>query len=269
MREQFVRFFSEEDWKANERLQDEIGKIRDDLAPSWLEEPLSVEETATRYLRPELRDVFVKLVQEPAEDYLARFGFQSELLVAMYAVTDGFSGLNGSFGTPGTGMNFLVHNMCRLPGSGGTFMIAKGGMGSVAQAFAGAAAEAGAEIMTNSGVAKIVTSGGKATGVILKDGREIQARVVVSNADPFRMQDLVGRDALPASLNSKIDGFQRNGTTMKVNLALKRLPTFSCLPENRGQHNGTIHLLPTDQPRIIEHIRKGFDAVQQGRLADF
>lgn len=29
----------------------------------------------------------------------------------MYAVTDGFSGLNGSWQTPGTGMNFLMHNM--------------------------------------------------------------------------------------------------------------------------------------------------------------
>jgi hypothetical protein len=29
----------------------------------------------------------------------------------MYAVTDGFSGLNGGWDTPGTGLNFLVHNM--------------------------------------------------------------------------------------------------------------------------------------------------------------
>lgn len=42
---------------------------------------------------------------------------------AMYAVTDGFSGLNGSWDTPGTGMNFLVHNMCRLPGADGTWMV--------------------------------------------------------------------------------------------------------------------------------------------------
>ena len=28
-------------------------------------------------------------------------------------------------------MNFLVHNMCRLPGSDGTWMVVKGGMGSI------------------------------------------------------------------------------------------------------------------------------------------
>ena len=48
---------------------------------------------------------------------ISGFGFESELLMAMYAVTDGFSGLFGSWDTPGTGMNFLVHNMCRRPGS--------------------------------------------------------------------------------------------------------------------------------------------------------
>ena len=46
MREQFIKFFSEDDWKANEALTTEIGQIRDDLAPSWLEEPLSLEGTA-------------------------------------------------------------------------------------------------------------------------------------------------------------------------------------------------------------------------------
>lgn len=36
----------------------------------------------------------------------------------MYAVTDGFSGLNGGWDTPGTGLNFLAHNMARTQGEG-------------------------------------------------------------------------------------------------------------------------------------------------------
>ncbi len=55
--------------------------------------------------------------------YLERFGFKSNLLKAMYAVTDGFSGLTAGWNTPGTGMNFLIHNMCRLPQSGGQWTI--------------------------------------------------------------------------------------------------------------------------------------------------
>ncbi len=268
MREQFIQFFSESDWRANEALNEEIGLIREDLAPSWLKEPLSVEETAETFIRPSLRKVFIDLVSQQTENYLARFGFKSELLIAMYAVTDGFSGLTGSFGTPRTGMNFLVHNMCRLPGSDGTFMIVEGGMGRVSQEFARIAREAGAEILTDHPVEKISILNHCVKGVVLKDGREIQAKIVLCNTDPFRMRKLVGQDQFPAELNAKIDGFKRLGTTMKVNLALSRLPVFKCLPENRGQHNGTIHLLPGGT-RIIDQIREGFQQVQKGRLASF
>src|SRR5688500_16624565 len=186
MRRQFLEFFSEQDWQANEALNREIAQIRDDIAPSWLEEPVSAEATAERYVRPELRRVFLDLVRNPVEQYLARFNFKSELLVAMYAVTDGFSGLSASFGTPGTGMNFLVHNMCRLPRSDGTWMIVQGGMGSITKELARLAREAGAEIMTGAGVTKIETQGGRVTGVVLNDGRELACRAVVCNADPFR-----------------------------------------------------------------------------------
>ena len=37
--------------------QVEIGELREDIAPSWLRPPLSVEATAERYVRPHLRQV--------------------------------------------------------------------------------------------------------------------------------------------------------------------------------------------------------------------
>ena len=268
MRRQFVDFFSEADWRANDAMNREIGQIRDDVAPSWLAEPMPAEATAERYVRPALRQVFLDLVRRPVEDYLGRFGFRSELLLAMYAVTDGFSGLTASFGTPGTGMNFLVHNMCRLPGSDGTWMIVRGGMGGVTKELARLAAEAGATVVTSAAVREVMTQANRVSGVALADGREIRAKVVVSNADPFRLRSLVGREKFPEAFNAKLDDFRRPGTTMKVNLALDRLPTFSCLPDNRGQHNGTIHLLPQVDD-VIGHVKRGFDKVQAGELAEF
>ena len=266
MKDQFLAMFTEQDWRANAALADEIAMIRDDMAPSWLAEPLSVQATAQKYIRASLQEVFVNLVTGKVEDYLARFGFESEMLIAMYAVTDGFSGLTGSFGTPGTGMNFLVHNMCRLPGSEGTWMVAKGGMGAIANAFAATARSHGAEILTGAGVQRIVTTNGAATGVVLNDGREITARCVIVNADPFRLREMVGRGALSAPLNDRLDNFKRTGTTMKINMALSDLPRFTCLPENRGQHNGTMHLLPQG-PHPIAEIKAGFEAVMRGELA--
>jgi phytoene dehydrogenase-like protein len=271
LRQQFLQFFSEQDFHSHVRLQDEIAQLREDIAPTWLEAPLSIEETAERYVRNELRDVFVDLCRKPVRDYLARFDFKSELLVAMYAVTDGFSGLHGSMDTPGTGMNFLIHNMCRLPGSDGTWMIVKGGMGTVSQKLRALAIEAGVEIRTQCPVSSLIVESGQVRGVMTAEG-ELGADRVVCNADPFRMCDLIGQDKLPSDYRARIDGYRKDGSTLKVNLCLRGLPRFTCLPEDRGQYGPTIHLLPGADSRdasVLGQIQKAYEEVKQGMLPDF
>jgi len=267
MREQFTTFFSEADWRANQALQEEISAIRDDVHETWLQEPLSIEGTAEKYVRPALRETFVKLCREPVSRYLERFEFKSDLLRAMYAVTDGFSGLTGGWDTPGTGMNFLIHNMCRLPGSDGTWMIVKGGMGTVTQTFAAQARKEGARIDTDVRVDRILVEGGQVSGVVA-NGEELRAKVVVVNADPFRLLELLGDAAVPAEYTKRIAHYKRLGTTFKVNLALKGLPKFTCLPADKGQFGSTMHLLP-DEGQVLASLRQGFADVEAGKLPEF
>jgi phytoene dehydrogenase-like protein len=269
MKQQFISFFSEADWRANQEMQAEIAQLRADVAPTWLEEPLSIEDTAERYVRAPLRKVFVDLCRKPVGDYISRFAFKSDLVRAMYAVTDGYSGLYGTWDTPGTGMNFLIHNMCRLPASDGTWMVVEGGMGTVSTRIAEAAVKAGAKIETGRAVEQILVENGVARGVVCKDGAVLRAGVVVCNADPFRMRELVGKHLLPADYNKRLDGYKRDGSTFKVNLCLKGLPKFSCLKgQDRGQFGPTIHLLP-DEKDVMRSMREGFRAVQEGRLDPF
>jgi phytoene dehydrogenase-like protein len=273
-RAQFERFFSPRDVAADEAMQVEIAALRADLAPAWLAEPMSVERTADRHIRPQLQSTFIDLVRGSVSDYLARFGFKSELLRSMYAVTDGLSGLNAGPDDPGTGHNFLVHNMCRLPGADGTWMIAEGGMGSVSRAFADAARAAGAVIAADSPVASVTVDSGAASGVVLADGRQISARVVLGACDPYRLIDLVPDGALPGALTDRMAAVRRPGTTLKLNLALSALPRFSCLPADAPQPFGsTIHLLPgsgapaggaADGPMAA--LRGMWADVQAGRL---
>ncbi|HEV8246813.1 MAG TPA: NAD(P)/FAD-dependent oxidoreductase [Polyangiaceae bacterium] len=265
---QFVAFFSRADFQAHQRLERELSALRDDIAPTWLEEPLSIEDTAERYVRAELRQVFVELCRGSVGKYLERFGFESDLVKAMYAVTDGFSGVYGSYDTPGTGMNFLIHNMCRLPGSDGTWMIVKGGMGTVPRLFADALGARGGRIVVGCPVQSIAIEQGSARGVVLEDGSEIRARAVIVNADPFRMQAMIGRERLPEAYNARLDVLQKPGSTLKLNLAFERLPTFRCLPENRGQFGPTIHLLP-DESTVLGDLVRDFEAVQRGELPEF
>jgi phytoene dehydrogenase-like protein len=268
-RDRFGAFFTEQDWRANEGLGTELAALRDDLAPSWLAEPGTVEETAERYVRPQLQGTFVRLARGSAAEYLSRFEFASELLVAMYLVTDGMPGVSGSPWRPGTGHNLLVHNMCRLPGAGGTWMVVRGGMGTVTQAIAERAQEAGTTIRTGVAVERIMVDRGTATGVVSERGEEVRARSVLVATDPFRLPALLA-DACPDQLRSRIDGYVETsrGQTMKVNLALAGLPRFAALPEPRGQHSTTVHLLP--QPAadgsVLTALRMAFDAASAGRL---
>jgi phytoene dehydrogenase-like protein len=265
---QFLRFFSAADLRAHRALQAELDALRQDIAPTWLRPPLGIEETAERYVRKPLRQVFVALCRGSIADYLGRFGFQSDLVRAMYAVTDAFSGLFGSWDSPGTGMNFLVHNMCRLPGSDGTWMVVRGGMGTVTSRLADKARAAGASIETHAEVAAIVSGASGVTGVRLADGREFDATVVVVGADPFRMRELAGAERFPDSYNQRLSGYARPGSTMKVNLCLRGLPTFTCLPEDRGQFRTTIHLLP-DEADVIGSLNAAFADARAGRLPEF
>lgn len=263
------RMFSAADARADDALQAELAALREDLAPAWLAEPLDVEATAERYVRPELRTVFVDLVRGTVVDYLARFGFASELLVAMYVVTDGLSGLTAGPDTPGTGHNFLVHNMCRLPGAGGTWMVAEGGMGAVSGAFADAAAAAGAQLFTGTEVTALTVDGGAVDGVVLADGRPVAARAVLAACDPWRAAAIAGDNA-PADLVERLARIRRPGTTLKVNLALRGLPRLACLPDAAPPPWGsTVHLLPDATGRPLDALRSMWTEVEAGRLPDF
>jgi phytoene dehydrogenase-like protein len=268
LREQFVSFFSESDWKAHVALNAEMAALRDDVAASWLAPPLSLEDTAERWVRPALRGAFIDLCRGSIADYLARFDFRSDLVKAMYAVTDAFAGVDGGYDSPGTGLNFLAHNMCRLPGSGGTWMIVDGGMGTVARMLADKAREHGAILRENAKVASIETTNGCATGVVLEGGERIDARAIVANADPWTTKRLVGEAALGPELVRSLAAKERDGSTLKVNLALKGRPRFTCLEADRGQYGPTIHLLP-DEHVALATIRRAHAEAMAGRLPEF
>lgn len=268
---QFVRFFSAADWEAHLAMNRELAAFRDDVATTWMEPPRPIEEIAADRVRPALREAFVGLCRGSIGAYLDRFGFRSDLVKAMYAVTDALSGAHGGYDTPGTGMGFLVHNMCRLPGSDGTWMIVEGGMGTVARVLADRARALGAVIRTGARAGSIETTGApgaaQATAVVLESGERIEARAVVCNADPWTTRDLVGGDALGEAFGRRLDVLQRDGTTMKVNLALRGLPRFTCLPEDRGQFGPTIHLLP-DEDVVLDELRRAHADAMAGRLPE-
>lgn len=262
---EITRFFSAEDARAYCQMQTELAAIRDDIAPSWLVPPLPLEEIAQRCVRPILRQVFIDLCRGSVFDYLSRFGFKSKLLMMMFAVTDGISGLSGDIHKPGTGFNHLAHNMCRLPTSKGTWMRLQGGMGAVSEILETALLEAGGQIRTNVSVEKILVRETTVEGLQLSDGTEVLSDVVVVNADPFRMLTLLDESEVEPEYRARIEGYRTPGATLKLNLCMRARPEFTCLAGDFGQCNGTIHIIP-DTEHPFELLAQNFLDAEAGRL---
>ncbi|MGZ8202351.1 MAG: phytoene desaturase family protein [Burkholderiales bacterium] len=202
-----------------------------------------------------------KLLTMSAADYLDEW-FETEALKA----TKSASGIIGTFlgpRSPGTAYVLLHHYMGEIDGVFRAWGFAKGGNGSVSGALAAAAREAGAEIRANAPVAKVLVENSRAAGVVLEDGEEIRASVVVASTDPRRtFMELVGREHLPDDFVQAIERFKFRGSSGKVNLALAELPDFTCLP-GKGPHlRGAISVSPS-----IDYIERAYDDAKYGEVS--
>ena len=82
-----------------------------------------------------------------------------------------------------------------------------GGMNSIIQALVSIAEKNGVSFQFKTTVKRISTQNNHATGVILQDGRELNADVVVANADlPYVYRELLPDDGKAQRLNSKKHG---------------------------------------------------------------
>ena len=134
-------------------------------------------------------------------------------------------GLIGTLAGPGdrgTAFVSFYHDLGEAAGPPGAWGYARGGMGAVTAALRSAAEAAGARVQIEAPVERVVIEDGRATGVVLGDGRELRAGAVLSNADPVRTAALAG---LPAP-----EGWRQQGPVVKVMLLLDGLPDFPAWP---------------------------------------
>jgi phytoene dehydrogenase-like protein len=132
---------------------------------------------------------------------------------------------------------------------------------------ADAAQAAGATIATGQSATSVIIEGNTTAGVTLADGTMLRAMTVVSSADPARLRALIGDAHLPVEYQRRIDGFARGGSVAKVNLALSALPRFVALPEDRGQHGATIHLVPGAGHDAMRALATAFAEAEAGKPA--
>jgi phytoene dehydrogenase-like protein len=203
----------------------------------------------------------LQLMTMSAVDFLDQW-FETDVLKATMSA----SGIIGTFlgvRSPGTAYVLLHHYMGEIDGAFRSWGFSRGGTGAISNAIASAAREAGAEIRTKASVARIRSSNGTANGVVLDNGDEIDASLVLSSVDP-RLTFLTLMDArqLPGDFADAIRRFKFRGSSGKVNLALDTLPNFTSLPGAGPHLRGAISISPS-----VDHMERAYDQAKYGAFS--
>jgi phytoene dehydrogenase-like protein len=199
-----------------------------------------------------------KLMTMSSADYLDEW-FEFGPLKA----TKSASGIIGTFmgpRSPGSAYVLLHHYMGEIDGAFRAWGFCKGGNGTVSKAIASAARSFGATLRTEAPVKQVLVKNGRATGVVLQNGEEILAPIVVSGLDARRTYlDLIESKELPDELLAQVRRFRFRGSSGKVNLALAELPNFTCMPGIGDQHKGAFSISPS-----VDYLERAYDDAKYG-----
>jgi phytoene dehydrogenase-like protein len=203
----------------------------------------------------------VQLMTMSASDFLDQW-FETDVLKATMSA----SGIIGTFlgvRSPGTAYVLLHHYMGEIDGAFRSWGFSRGGTGAISNAIASAAKEAGVEIRTNAPVARIDARHGQARGVVLSNGDEIAADLVLSSVDPhLTFLKLLDTKALPGEFVDEVRRYRFRGSSGKVNLALDALPNFTCLPGGGRHLRGALSISPS-----VEYMERAYDEAKYGAFS--
>ncbi len=214
-----------------------------------------------RDLGPDLMHLHMQLLTMSAVDFLDLW-FESDVLKAPMSV----SGIIGTYlgvRSPGTAYVLLHHYMGEIDGAFRSWGFSKGGTGRISLAIANAARSHGAEIRTEAAVVKVIIEHGRAVGVVMEGGDEIRAKTIISGLDPNRtFLRLVGEENLDDEFATQIKRYKLRGSSGKVNIAVDRLPEFSC--RAGSEHlRGDVAICPS-----IDYLERAYDQAKYGDFSE-
>ncbi|HEY7290471.1 MAG TPA: NAD(P)/FAD-dependent oxidoreductase [Vicinamibacterales bacterium] len=203
----------------------------------------------------------VQLMTMSAVDFLDQW-FETDVLKATMSA----SGIIGTFlgvRSPGTAYVLLHHYMGEIDGAFRSWGFARGGTGAISNSIASAAREAGVEIRTTASVMKIRVAGGRANGVVLTNGDEIDADLVLSSVDPnLTFLKFLDERELPGDFLEEVRRFKFRGSSGKVNLALDALPNFTSLPGEGAHLRGALSVSPS-----VDYMERAYDQAKYGEFS--
>ena len=208
--------------KAWQAFYAEIAEFAEKIAPTMLQ-PLKSRSELKQQI--DLDATWQYLVEEPIGKVITE-RFHNDVVRGV-VLTDALIGTFASAFDIQANICFLYH----LIGNGtGEWKVPKGGMGALVNELVRVATESGVEISLNSKATKVESTSAGVT-VELENGETVTSEYLLSNAAPGVLAKLRQRPA-PKSLD---------GSQMKINILLKRLPQLKSGIDPRLAFAGTFH----------------------------
>ena len=208
--------------KAWQTFYAEIAEFAEKIAPTMLQ-PLKSRSELKQQI--DLDATWQYLIEEPIGKVITE-RFHNDVVRGV-VLTDALIGTFASAFDIQANICFLYH----LIGNGtGEWKVPKGGMGALVNELVRVATESGVEISLNSKAIKVESTSAGVT-VELENGETVTSEYLLSNAAPGVLAKLRQRPA-PKSLD---------GSQMKINILLKRLPQLKSGIDPRLAFAGTFH----------------------------
>jgi phytoene dehydrogenase-like protein len=229
------------------------------IAEDWfLRPPISFAELYDHYKGGPKAEVLEAVITRSQWDILGDY-FDSEKVKCAFARAD-------DAGDP-TAVGSLIGEVveCASRGAGvqNKSGVVHGGMGMITQALADAVRRFGGEIRTEAAVDRILIENGRSVGVRLESGKELRARLVVSNADPKRtFLTLVREEDLATEFRRKVMNLHTRAGYMKYHAAISDIPRYSALPDEFASDPKAVSIVriaPT-----LEYFRQAWIDSQRG-----
>ena len=208
--------------KAWQTFYAEIAEFAEKIAPTMLQ-PLKTRSELKQQI--DLDATWQYLIEEPIGKVITE-RFHNDVVRGV-VLTDALIGTFASAFDIQANICFLYH----LIGNGtGEWKVPKGGMGALVNELVRVATESGVEISLNSKAIKVESTSAGVT-VELENGETVTGEYLLSNAAPGVLAKL-RRKPVPKSLD---------GSQMKINILLKRLPQLKSGIDPRLAFAGTFH----------------------------
>ena len=269
--------FSKKDADTLPKWEAWLQQVADILGPIMLHVPPKAGSLSLGDLLPQMETAWKmrKLGVRGVGDVTRLFTMSISDLLNDWFESDAVKGMltvNGVIGTwagpdePGTAYVMLHHSIGDVgDGHLGSWGYQQGGMGGVSDSIRKAAEAFGCEIRTGARVKKIVVRNGRAVGVVLDNGDELRAPVLVSCVHPkIAFLDMIDRHELPADFVWDIERWKSRSGVVKINVAISELPDFTAQPgkEMQDHHTGSVELCFSS-----DYAEQAFQDAHMGRKA--